>query len=60
MVGSGRAAELGVLYRKGEALESLSHVDTIVFDKTGTLTEGHPRRCYVRRMQLSPSMPFCS
>ncbi len=43
MVGSGRAAELGVLYRKGEALESLSHVDTIVFDKTGTLTEGRPR-----------------
>ncbi len=42
MVGSGRAAELGVLYRKGEALEALSHVDTIVFDKTGTLTEGHP------------------
>ncbi len=43
MVGSGRAAELGVLYRKGEALETLSHVDTVVFDKTGTLTEGHPR-----------------
>ena len=43
MVGSGRAAELGVLYRKGEAMESLSHVDTVVFDKTGTLTEGRPR-----------------
>lgn len=43
MVGSGRAAELGVLYRKGEALEALSHVDTVVFDKTGTLTEGQPR-----------------
>ena len=43
MVGSGRAAELGVLYRKGEALETLSHVDTVVFDKTGTLTEGSPR-----------------
>ena len=43
MVGSGRAAELGVLYRKGEAMESLSRVDTIVFDKTGTLTEGRPR-----------------
>ncbi len=43
MVGSGRAAELGVLYRKGEALEALSQVDTVVFDKTGTLTEGHPR-----------------
>ncbi|EXJ14442.1 CopZ family metallochaperone [Imhoffiella purpurea] len=43
MVGSGRAAELGVLYRKGEALETLSRVDTLVFDKTGTLTEGRPR-----------------
>ncbi|HQU16276.1 MAG: copper-translocating P-type ATPase [Chromatiales bacterium 21-64-14] len=43
MVGTGRAAELGVLFRKGEALEALSHVDTVVFDKTGTLTEGHPR-----------------
>ncbi|MCP5414605.1 MAG: copper-translocating P-type ATPase [Chromatiaceae bacterium] len=43
MVGSGRAAELGVLYRKGEALETLSHIDTVVFDKTGTLTEGRPR-----------------
>jgi Cu+-exporting ATPase len=43
MVGSGRAAELGVLYRKGEALETLSHIDTMVFDKTGTLTEGRPR-----------------
>ena len=43
MVGTGRAAELGVLFRKGEALEALSHVDTVVFDKTGTLTEGRPR-----------------
>ncbi|MHB1587555.1 MAG: heavy metal translocating P-type ATPase [Acidiferrobacteraceae bacterium] len=43
MVGSGRAAELGVLYRKGEAMEILSHVDTVVFDKTGTLTAGHPQ-----------------
>ncbi|MFP4607773.1 MAG: heavy metal translocating P-type ATPase, partial [Thiohalospira sp.] len=43
MVGTGRAAELGVLFRKGEALEALSRVDTAVFDKTGTLTEGRPR-----------------
>jgi Cu+-exporting ATPase len=43
MVGSGRAAELGVLFRKGEALEALSHVDTVVFDKTGTLTIGRPQ-----------------
>lgn len=42
MVGTGRAAEWGVFYRKGEALEALSHVDTVVFDKTGTLTEGRP------------------
>jgi Cu+-exporting ATPase len=42
MVGTGRAAELGVLYRKGEALERLSHVTRVVFDKTGTLTAGHP------------------
>ena len=42
MVGTGRAAELGVLFRKGEALEVLSHVDTVLFDKTGTLTEGRP------------------
>lgn len=43
LVGSGRAAELGVLYRRGEAMESLSHVDTVAFDKTGTLTVGHPQ-----------------
>ncbi len=43
MVGSGRAAELGVLFRRGEALERLDHVDTIVFDKTGTLTAGAPQ-----------------
>lgn len=42
MVGTGRAAELGVLFRKGEALETLSHVDTVLFDKTGTLTQGLP------------------
>ena len=42
MVGTGRAAELGVLFRKGEALETLSKVDTVLFDKTGTLTEGRP------------------
>lgn len=43
MVGTGRAAELGVLFRKGEALERLSEVEQIVFDKTGTLTLGRPK-----------------
>ena len=42
MVGSGRAADLGVLFRKGEALQRLETVKTIAFDKTGTLTEGRP------------------
>ncbi|MCE5360178.1 heavy metal translocating P-type ATPase [Candidatus Igneacidithiobacillus taiwanensis] len=42
LVGSGRAAELGVLFRKGEAMETLSQIDTVLFDKTGTLTEGRP------------------
>jgi len=42
MVGTGRAAELGVLFRQGDALQSLHEVDVIAFDKTGTLTEGRP------------------
>ncbi len=42
MVGSGRAAELGVLFRKGDALQALQQVDVIAFDKTGTLTQGKP------------------
>ncbi len=42
MVGSGRAAELGILFRKGDALQALSGIDTVAFDKTGTLTEGKP------------------
>ena len=42
MVGTGRAAELGVLFRKGDALQSLSRAKVIAFDKTGTLTEGRP------------------
>jgi P-type Cu+ transporter len=42
MVGTGRAAELGVLFRRGEALESLSRVKAVALDKTGTLTLGRP------------------
>ncbi len=42
MVGTGRAAEMGVLFRKGEALQQLSEARIVAFDKTGTLTEGHP------------------
>jgi P-type Cu+ transporter len=42
MVGTGRGARVGVLFRNAEALERLERVDTLVVDKTGTLTEGRP------------------
>ncbi|WP_370399697.1 heavy metal translocating P-type ATPase [Sulfitobacter sp. JB4-11] len=42
MVGTGAAAERGVLFRQGDALQGLSDVDVVAFDKTGTLTEGCP------------------
>ena len=42
MVGTGRAAELGVLFRQGDALQTLHDVGIVAFDKTGTLTEGRP------------------
>ncbi len=42
MVGTGRGAMMGVLFKNAEALEVMRKVDTLVVDKTGTLTEGHP------------------
>jgi Cu+-exporting ATPase len=47
MVGTGRAAEAGVLFRDAEALEILEQVTTLIVDKTGTLTEGKPRMATV-------------
>jgi len=41
MVGTGRAAQLGVIIKGGEVLEDTRRVDAIVLDKTGTVTEGH-------------------
>lgn len=43
MVGTGRAAEIGVLFHQGEALQTLSQSTVVAFDKTGTLTLGKPQ-----------------
>lgn len=43
MVGTGRAATMGLLFRRGSALQSLAEINTIAFDKTGTLTLGKPQ-----------------
>ncbi|MBC9247341.1 cadmium-translocating P-type ATPase [Paracoccus sp. 11-3] len=42
MVGTGRGAQLGILFRRGDALQRLAEARLVAFDKTGTLTKGHP------------------
>jgi Cu+-exporting ATPase len=48
MVGTGKAAEYGILIRGGEALEGARRVNTIVLDKTGTLTRGKPAVTHIQ------------
>jgi len=55
MVGTGKGAENGVLFRNAEALERLHNVRAVVIDKTGTLTEGRPRVTDVIRAAGAPS-----
>lgn len=43
MVGTGKGANIGVLFKNAEVLENLHRIDTVVLDKTGTLTEGKPQ-----------------
>ncbi len=52
MVATGKAAEVGILFRNAEALELFEKVDTLVFDKTGTLTQGKPK--LITLQTLSP------
>ena len=53
-VGIGRAAQLGILVKSGEALERLAQTRTLALDKTGTLTEGHPTIVAAR---FAPEVP---
>jgi len=43
IVGMGKGAQKGILVKTGEALETLSKIDTVIFDKTGTITKGEPK-----------------
>ncbi len=47
MVGMGKAASYGILIRRGEAIQKMKDIDTVVFDKTGTLTKGQPYVTYI-------------
>ena len=57
MVGTGKGAENGVLFRDAEALERLHKVSAVVLDKTGTLTEGRPRVTDIVRAPGAPGEP---
>jgi Cu+-exporting ATPase len=60
LAGTGRAAELGVLFRQGSALQALGGVDLIAFDKTGTLTEGRPQVVALHPPAERRPAPFCA
>ena len=54
MVGTGKGASIGVLFKTGTALEQLHHIDTVVLDKTGTITTGKPVVTDVLPQTISP------
>ncbi|HSQ06976.1 MAG TPA: heavy metal translocating P-type ATPase [Chromatiaceae bacterium] len=53
MVATGRGAAMGILFRRGPALESLARVDTLVLDKTGTITLGRPTLTEIQTFGLA-------
>jgi Cu+-exporting ATPase len=53
MVATGRGAAMGILFRRGPALEALARVDTLVLDKTGTITLGRPTLTEIRTFDLA-------
>lgn len=59
MVGSGKGAEIGVLFKSGEALETAHRVNVILFDKTGTLTRGTPKVVDLFSMSGNPQELLC-
>jgi Cu+-exporting ATPase len=58
-VAVGRGAQLGVLFKGGEALERLAHLDTIVLDKTGTITVGRPVLAAIHALGDASASPTC-
>lgn len=55
MVGTGRAAKLGILIKNGEVLEATHSIKTVVFDKTGTITVGKPQITDIISLQATES-----
>jgi Cu+-exporting ATPase len=58
MAGTGKGAEKGILFKKGEALENATKLDSIVLDKTGTITEGKPAVVDIIVMTKNPGDPM--